>query len=102
MEYPIDRYAMETKRQLAKRDYTYGADYTIADIDIWCGQLVIGDSYQSSEFFSTGSYVHVNHWARQIKERTAFKRSRCVNRGWGAEHRKLKERHSASDINALK
>ena len=110
MEYPIDRYTMETKRQLdvldrhlADRDYICGTDYTIADIAIWSwyGQLVLGNVYGATEFLSTDSYTHVNRWARQIKDRTAVKRGRCVNRSFGSEERQLKERHSASDIDAL-
>ncbi|MFT5503081.1 MAG: GST-like protein [Gammaproteobacteria bacterium] len=110
MEYPINRYAMESKRQLdvldrllANRDYICGAEYTIADIAIWSwyGQLVLGDVYSATEFLNTESYVHVNRWANIIKERQAVKRGRCVNRGWGDEDKQLKERHSASDIDAL-
>ena len=110
MEYPINRYAMETKRQLdvldrllANREYICGADYTIADIAIWCwyGQLVLGSVYEATEFLDTDSYVHVNRWAHQIRKRTAVRRGRKVNRGWGPEEKQLKERHSASDIDAL-
>jgi GST-like protein len=110
MEYPINRYAMEAKRQLdvldrqlAERDYICGDEYTIADIAIWSwyGQLVLGDVYKATEFLSTDSYVHVNRWAQKIKQRTAVKRGLCVNRGWGDEEKQLKERHSASDIDTL-
>ena len=110
MEYPIDRYAMESKRQLdvldrqlAKREYICGVDYSIADIAIWAwyGQLVLGNVYSATEFLSTDSYVHVNRWAQQIVERVAVKRGRCVNRAFGPEDKQLKERHSASDIDVL-
>ena len=110
MEYPINRYAMETKRQLdvldrhlAERNYICGANYTIADIAIWSwyGQLVLGSVYEATEFLGTDSYVNVNRWARQIKGRPAVKRGRCVNRAFGSEDKQLKERHSASDIDAL-
>jgi GST-like protein len=57
--------------------------------------------YKATEFLSTDSYVHVNRWAQKIKQRTAVKRGRCVNRGWGDEKKQLKERHSASDIDTL-
>jgi GST-like protein len=110
MEYPINRYAMEAKRQLdvldrqlTEREYICGSAYTIADIAIWSwyGQLVLGSVYDATEFLSTDSYTHVNRWAQKIKARTAVKRGRCVNRSFGADDKQLKERHSASDIDAL-
>ena len=109
MEYPINRYAMETKRQLdvldrnlTDKQYICGDEYTIADIAIWSwyGQLVLGDVYSATEFLDTASYTHVNRWATQIRERDAVKRGKIVNRGFG-EGKQLKERHSASDIDAL-
>jgi GSH-dependent disulfide-bond oxidoreductase len=110
MEYPINRYAMESKRQLdvldrllANREHICGAEYTIADIAIWSwyGQLVLGNVYSATEFLDTDSYVHINRWANVIKERQSVKRGLCVNRGWGDENKQLIERHSASDIDAV-
>lgn len=110
MEYPINRYAMESKRQLdvldrllANRSYICGDEYTIADIAIWSwyGQLVLGDVYNATEFLSTDTYTHVNRWAQLIKERPAVKRGRCVNRVFGEQEGQLKERHAASDIDAV-
>lgn len=110
MEYPINRYTMETKRQLdvldrllADRDYICGSSYSIADIAIWCwyGQLVLGSVYEATEFLDTESYTHVNRWAHQIRKREAVRRGKRVNRGWGPEEKQLKERHAASDIDAV-
>ncbi len=110
MEYPINRYAMESKRQLdvldrllAARNYICGDHYTIADIAIWSwyGQLVLGKVYEATEFLNTDSYTHVNRWAQQISERPAVKRGWVVNRVFGAEETQLKERHAATDIDAL-
>lgn len=110
MEYPINRYTMETKRQLdvldrllANRDYICGANYTIADIAIWAwyGQLVLGSVYDATEFLDADSYTHVNRWAHQIRQRNAVRRGRRVNRSWGDEDKQLKERHSAGDVDAV-
>ena len=110
MEYPINRYAMEVKRQLdvldrllANREYVCGDDYTIADIAIWSwyGQLVLGSVYEATEFLSTDEYTNVNRWAHHIRKRDAVRRGRRVNRSWGDEDKQLKERHSAADIDAV-
>lgn len=106
-EYPIDRYAMETKRQLdvlnrnlASRRFLVGDEYTIADIATypWYGALVLGRLYNAGEFLDVGSYTHVVRWAREIDERPAVKRGRRVNRTTGPEELQVRERHSASDF----
>ena len=107
MEYPIDRFAMEAKRQLhvldrrlAESAYLAGADYTIADIAVWpwYGGLVKGWLYGAAEFLDVGSYENVNRWANQIGERPAVKRGRMVNRVQGESSSQLHERHEASDF----
>eukprot|EP00923_Selenidium_pygospionis_P059191 GHVN01104167.1.p1 GENE.GHVN01104167.1~~GHVN01104167.1.p1 ORF type:complete len:292 (+),score=48.30 GHVN01104167.1:822-1697(+) len=109
MEYPIYRFAMETKRQLdvldkqlCKHKYIGGGDdYTIADIAIWpwYGGLVLGRLYKdSAEYLDVESYKNVIRWAKEIDERPAVKRGRIVNRVWGDDTATLKERHSAKDI----
>ncbi len=107
MEYPIDRYTMETKRQLdvldrqlASNDYISGADYNIADIAIWAwyGQLVLGRLYKAAEFLDVKSYVHVMRWAKSIDARPAVLRGRMVNRVSGKPEMQLHERHDASDF----
>lgn len=107
LEYPIDRYTMETKRQLdvldrqlAERAYIAGEDYTIADIAIypWYGLLVQGLLYDAGEFLAVDEYPNVQRWARRIAERPAVKRGRMVNRTWGERSEQLHERHSASDF----
>lgn len=107
MEYPINRFAMETKRQLdvlnrhlAEHRFLAGDDYTIADIATWpwYGRTVFGDSYDAGEFLSVHEYDHVLRWAREIDDRPAVKRGKRVNRtGDGF----LKERHAASDFDGL-
>lgn len=107
MEYPIDRYAMEVKRQLdvldrhlAENQYMSGDAYTIADIAIWpwYGALVQNRVYGAAEFLDTASYKHVNNWTNQIAERAAVKRGRMVNRLAGPLEEQLRERHDASDF----
>ena len=107
MQYPIDRFTMETKRQLdvlnqhlSSNDYMAGDEYSIADIAIWpwYGSLVLGDLYDAAEFLDVASYTHVVRWAKQISERPAVKRGRRVNRTWGPEEEQLAERHSADDF----
>ena len=109
MEYPIDRFAMETKRQLDVldrqlecNDYVSGANYNIADIAIWAwyGQLVLGRLYKAAEFLDVKSYAHVMRWAKSIDSRPAVLRGRMVNRVSGAPEMQLHERHDASDFNA--
>jgi len=107
-EYPINRYAMETKRQLdvldrrlAEHEYVAGADYTIADIAIWpwYGALALGRSYErADEFLAVHEYEHVQRWAKQIDGRPAVKRGRIVNRTTGNPAEQLRERHDASDF----
>lgn len=109
-EYPIDRFAMEAKRQLdvldralADRPYLAGDTYTIADMANWAwfGQLALGRLYNAAEFLDVGSYTHVQRWAQEIDARPAVKRGRIVNRAWGGDHEKLLNRHSAADIDAV-
>ncbi len=106
-EYPINRYAMEVKRQLdvldrnlAEREYLSGDDYTIADMATWpwYGVLVTGKIYEAQEFLDVESYTNVMRWANQIKERPAVQRGRRVNTAWGDEELQVPERHDASDI----
>jgi GST-like protein len=107
LEYPIDRYAMEVKRQLdvldrrlAANEFLAGEDYTIADMATWpwYGQLVRGLLYDAAEFLQVQEYAHVLRWAEQLAERPAIIRGRRVNRTWGDEAERLPERHSASDF----
>ena len=106
-EYPINRFAMETKRQLdvldrhlAHSQFMVGDDYTIADMAIWAwyGQLVLGRQYNAAEFLDVASYTHVVRWAQQIDARPAVQRGRMVNRAFGEPHMQLHERHDASDF----
>jgi len=106
-EYPINRFAMETKRQLdvldrnlADRDFMTGADYTIADMAIWSwyGQLVLGRQYGAAEFLDVASYKNVVRWAEAIDARPAVLRGRMVNRAFGDLDMQLHERHDASDF----
>ena len=106
-EYPIDRYAMEVKRQLdvldrhlAEHEFMVGPEYTIADMAIWpwYGALVRGLLYDAGEFLDVGSYTNVRRWQDRIWERAAVKRGRMVNRAWGDPASQLKERHSAADF----
>jgi GST-like protein len=107
MEYPIDRFAMEVKRQLdvldrrlAETEYLAGADYTIADIAAWpwYGGLVNGWLYGADEFLDVRSYKNVERWAAVVGERPAVKRGRMVNRLQGKASSQLHERHDASDF----
>ena len=106
-EYPINRYAMEVKRQLdvldktlESRPYLAGDDYSIADMAShpWYGMLVAGSLYAAQEFLEVSSYRHVLRWADEIQQRPAVQRGLRVNRVWGAEERQLRERHNASDF----
>ena len=107
IEYAIDRFAMEAKRQLdvldrrlAESAYLGGEDYTIADIAAWpwYGQLALGKVYDAAEFLSVHEYLHVQRWAAAIAERPAVKRGRMVNRLNGDPAEQLHERHDASDF----
>lgn len=107
LEYPIDRYAMEVKRQLdvldktlAERQFLCGDEYTIADMAnyAWYGALVLHNIYDSEEFLQVKSYTNVVRWAEEIEARPAVQRGKRVNRTWGPEELRVPERHSASDI----
>lgn len=107
IEYAINRYAMETKRQLdvldrrlAETEYVAGDSYTIADMAIWpwYGAMVEGWSYDAAEFLSVEEYAHVKRWADQLWARPAVKRGRMVNRTSGDPSEQLRERHDASDF----
>ena len=107
MQYPIDRFTMETKRQLdvlnrhlSDNEYMAGSEYSIADIAIWpwYGSLVLGDLYDAAEFLDVASYTHVVRWAKQVAARPGVKRGRRVNRTWGPEKEQMAERHTAQDF----
>jgi GSH-dependent disulfide-bond oxidoreductase len=107
LEYPINRYAMEVKRQLdvldrhlAQRRYLCGDEYTIADMAnfSWYGALVLGKLYEAAEFLDVKSYQHVLRWSQEINERPAVQRGQRVNCTWGEETLRLPERHNASDL----
>ncbi|MBK0001038.1 glutathione-dependent disulfide-bond oxidoreductase [Erwinia sp. S38] len=110
IEYAIDRFTMEAKRQLDLLDkqlgehrYIAGDEYSIADIAIWpwYGTLVQGLMYEAAEFLDAASYKNVVRWADEIAQRPAVKRGRIVNRTWGPEDQQLAERHDASDFAKL-
>ena len=107
IEYAIDRYAMEVKRQmhvletrLADNAYLVGDSYTIADMAVfpWYGAMAKGLLYGAAEFLSVDEYVNVRRWADQINQRPAVIRGRKVNVGWGEPANQLLERHDASDF----
>ncbi len=106
-EYPINRYAMEVKRQLdvldqnlSTRRYLCGDDYNIADManHAWYGNLVLGSLYDAQEFLDVGIYKNVIRWADEIQQRPAVQRGSRVNRAWGPEEKQLLERHDAKDF----
>ncbi len=106
-EYPINRFAMEVKRQLDVLDrqlkdhrYIAGEEYTIADMAIfpWYGALAAGQVYNAAEFLSTQEYENVLRWVAEIYARPAVKRGVMVNRRWGDLSGQLRERHDASDF----
>jgi len=106
-EYPINRYAMESKRQLdvlerqlAVHPYVAGQEYSIADMAIWpwYGALVLGRLYNAAEFLDVQSYPNLQRWAKKIDERPAVQRGVKVNRNWGEPHEQLPERHHAADF----
>ena len=110
IEYAIDRFAMEIKRELdvlnrrlADNTYLAGDEYSIADIAVWpwYGVLVLGGLYSAAEFLQVDSYKHVQRWANDIASRPAVKRGRMVNRTWGEPHEQLIERHDASDFDQV-
>lgn len=107
IEYCIDRFTMETKRQLdvldkqlEKNAYICGDEYTISDMAIWpwYGALILGRLYDAAEFLDVAQYKNVMHWAEKIDARPAVKRGRMVNRTWGDESNQLPERHSPADF----
>lgn len=107
MQYPIDRFTMETKRQLdvlerqlSEREYIAGDGYSIADMAIWAwyGQLVLGRLYSAAEFLDVENYTQVQRWAKAIDARSAVQRGRMVNRAFGELDMQLRERHDASDF----
>ncbi|APE28280.1 glutathione-dependent disulfide-bond oxidoreductase [Aurantiacibacter gangjinensis] len=107
-EYPINRYAMETKRlfdvadrRLGEAQYLGGGDYTVADIAAfpWLAPFVTGEIYgEASTFLSIHEYENVARWVNEILTRPAVQRGRIVNRTWGDEGKQLRERHSAADF----
>lgn len=110
IEYAIDRFAMEIKRELdvldrrlAENAYLAGDEYSIADIAVWpwYGVLVMGGLYGAAEFLQVDSYKHVKRWANDIASRPAVKRGRMVNRSWGEANERLPERHDASDFDQV-
>ena len=107
LEYPIDRYAMEVKRQmdvlnqrLAEHEYLAGSHYTIADMAVWpwYGAMAKGQLYDAGKFLQVHEYTHVLRWADQIAQRPAVQRGRMVNRTFGDPASQLHERHDASDF----
>jgi GST-like protein len=107
IEYCIDRFSMEVKRQLdvlnrnlADRQFLCGDDYNVSDMAnySWYGVLAIGELYDAQEFLDVASYKNVTRWANEIKNRPAVKRGTRVNRVWGPEEERVPERHNASDI----
>ncbi len=107
MQYPIDRFTMEAKRQLdvlerqlKENAFIAGSEYSIADMAIWSwyGQLVLGRLYSAAEFLDVESYVEVQRWAKAIDARPAVQRGRMVNRAFGELETQLRERHDASDF----
>lgn len=106
-EYPINRFAMETKRQLdvldrhlAGSQFMVDDDYTIADMAIWAwyGQLALGRLYSAAAFLDVESYEHVQRWSKAIDARPAVQRGRMVNRAFGDLAMQLRERHDANDF----
>jgi len=107
IEYAIDRYAMEVKRQLdvldrrlADSEYLGGDAYTVADIAVWpwYGALAKGLLYEAGEFLQVQQYRHLQRWTDAIAQRPAVRRGRMVNRTWGQPSNQLHERHDASDF----
>lgn len=106
-QYPIDRYAMEVKRQLdvlnihlSDKEFICDDQYTIADVAIWAwyGAMVLGKLYEAAEFLEVESYTHLLRWAKQIDARDAVQRGKMVNRSWGQPEGQLRQRNDASDF----
>lgn len=109
-EYPINRFTMEVKRQmdlldkqLSKKRFIAGEEYSIADIAIWpwYGLLVLGQQYSAGEFLDVDTYPNLQRWAREIEQRPAVQRGRIVNRTWGEPWERLANRHNATDIDQI-
>jgi len=107
IEYAINRFTMEAKRQLdvldkqlAQHPFVAGDEYTIADMAIWpwYGNVVLGNVYNAAVFLDAGSYTNVQRWAKELLARPAVQRGRMVNRTFGEPHEQLRERHDASDF----
>jgi GST-like protein len=107
LEYPINRYAMEVKRQLdvldrnlADRSFLGGDTYTIADIATWpwYGGIVLNNLYDAELFLDAKSYTNVVRWATEIQKRPAVRRGQRVNKAWGPEEERVPERHDARDL----
>ncbi|MCF4998158.1 glutathione-dependent disulfide-bond oxidoreductase [Pseudomonas syringae] len=107
LEYPINRFTMEAKRQLdvlnrrlGESRYLAGDEYTIADIAVWpwYGQVVRDNVYSAAEFLSAHEYTHVQRWAEELANRPAVKRGQRVNKTWGDEADQVPERHQAADL----
>lgn len=110
LEYPINRFAMEAKRQLdvldkqlSKHTFVAGEEYSIADMAIfpWYGKLVLGSLYDAAEFLQVESYTHVMRWAKMLDRREAVQRGCMINRVWGEEWEQVPERHSSDDIDKV-
>lgn len=110
LEYPINRFAMEAKRQLdvldkqlSKHTYVAGEEYSIADMAIWpwYGNLVLGNLYDAAEFLQVEDYTHVMRWAKMLEKREAVQRGRIVNSSWGEAWEQVPERHCAEDIDKV-
>ncbi|QQR39956.1 glutathione-dependent disulfide-bond oxidoreductase [Devosia rhizoryzae] len=110
IQYAIDRYAMEAKRQLdvldrqlGNHEYVSGSEYTVADMAIWpwYGGLVLGRAYNAAEFLDVESYKNVVRWAKQLDAREAVKRGRIILAGQGPEDEIVTERHSAADVDKV-
>ncbi|MGI2108771.1 glutathione-dependent disulfide-bond oxidoreductase [Shewanella frigidimarina] len=109
-EYPINRFAMEVKRQLdvldkqlAKNTFIAGEEYSIADIAIWpwYGNLVLGNLYDAAEFLEVETYTNVVRWAKLLETREGVQRGRIINRSWGEEWEQVPDRHYAEDIDKV-
>lgn len=107
LEYPINRFAMEVKRQidvldrnLASRKFLCGDEYNIADIAnyAWYGSVVLNNIYDAEVFLDAASYTNVVRWASEIQARPAVRRGQRVNKAWGPEEERVPERHNASDL----
>ncbi|MDD7805337.1 MAG: glutathione-dependent disulfide-bond oxidoreductase, partial [Endozoicomonas sp. (ex Botrylloides leachii)] len=110
IEYCIDRFTMETKRQLdvlnqhlEKSTYMVGETYTIADIAIWpwYGSIVLNDTYEAAEFLNAEEYTHLCRWAKHIEKRIPVKRGRIANKTFGPVEKQLHERHNATDLDKI-